>query len=366
MGGSCASQVALMADSVLKVLLLARQLQADDGTWPLTPLLDRLERRGFLPQIVCVTKGMAPSDDRRAIEAPQLANRWLRSMAVRRLSTDSRVSRPDLVHALDDSMSTVALALSEIAGISYLQSVSSFSTLETGLRLSRRWCRRIVAASDDLADDLVNELGVPARMITVIFPGVIEPSPSAANPGAKGVPVVGTTGSAEDVPGFTILLEAAKLVLDTGYEAEFVIATAEREHVFLRHRAQKLGIGERVTVWDHPIIGPMFWSVLNVYCHPSVGPSTGRTLLYALANGVPSIVTDVRGLRSLIEPGQTAMLIPPADPHALQKAIVDLLQAPNDARRLGWHARESIRERFDAEAEADRLADLYREVLAES
>ncbi len=352
-----------MAGSVLKVLLLSRQLQGDDGTWPLYPLLDRLERRGFMPQVVCLTKGTAPPDDRRVIEAPRLANRWLRSLALRRLRTDPRVDRPDLIHALDDSISSVALALAETAEISYLQSVNSFSTLEAGLRLSRRWCRRIVASSDDLADDLVNELGVPAGMITVIPPGVIEPSPVAPETAVKGVPVVGSTGSAQDVPGFKIFLDAAKLVLDAGHEAEFVIATADSEHFYLRHRAQKLRISERVTVSDHPIIGPMFWSVLDVYCQPSIGPSTGRPLLYALARGVASIATDVKGLRSLIEPGQTAVLIPSRDPHALQEAIVDLLQAPDEARRLGWQARESIRERFDADLEADRLAAIYREIL---
>jgi len=115
-------------------------------------------------------------------------------------------------------------------------------------------------------------------------------------------------------------------------------------------------------VSDHPIIGPRFWSVLDVYCQPSIGPSTGRTLLYALAHGVPSIATDVKGLRPLIDPGETAVLIPAADPHALQKAIVDLLQDPSDARRLGSHARESIRARFDADVEADKLAALYRQV----
>ncbi|HKI19884.1 MAG TPA: glycosyltransferase family 4 protein [Isosphaeraceae bacterium] len=352
-----------MAGSVLKVLLLARQLPGYDGTWALTSLLDRLERRGCLPQIVFASRGMAPSDDRRAIEAPGLANRWLRPLAVRRLWTDSRVDRPDLIHAVDDSMANVALALAEFAETAYVQSVNSFSTLQTGLRLSRRWCRRIVAASDDLADNLVIELDVPAEMVTVILPGVIVPSPSAPVTGVKSVPVVGTTGSSQDVPGFTILLEAAKLVLDSGHEVEFVIATAESEHVFLRHRAQKLGIGERVTVSDDRIIGAMFWSVLDVYCQPSIGPSTGRTLLYALARGVPSIATDVKGLRSLIEPGQTALLIPPADPHAMRQAIVDLLAAPDDARRLGWQARESIRQRFDADVEADSLTALYREVM---
>jgi L-malate glycosyltransferase len=364
-GGFYASQVALMAGSVLKVLLLAQKLQGDEGTWPLIPLLDRLERRGFLPQIASVTAGMARSAERRAIEAPRLANRWLRSWAVRRLWTDSRVTRPDLVHALDESMASVALALSEIAEVPYVQSVNAFSTLKTRLRLSRRWCRRIVATSDDLAHDLVSALGVPAGMITVILPGVIEPAPPSAETGVKGVPVVGATGSSQDVAGFTILLEAARLVLDTGFEAEFVVATAESEHAYLRHRARKLGIDERVTVSDHPIVGPMFWSLLDLYCHPSVEPHTGRALLYALAHGVPSIATDVKGLRPLVEPGQTAVLVPPGDPSALQKAILELLQVQENASRLAWHGRESIRARFDPDVEADHLAALYRQVVGD-
>jgi glycosyltransferase involved in cell wall biosynthesis len=154
-------------------------------------------------------------------------------------------------------------------------------------------------------------------------------------------------------------------VLEAGCEAEFVIATDEREHDELRRRAKNLGVNERVTVTDYSIAGRRFWSLLDIYCQPSVGPSAGRSLLYALAHGVPSIVTDVKGLRSLIEPGVTAVLIPPADPHALHQAVVDLLQAPGEALRLGQHARESIRSRFDPDVEADHLAALYRDIVRE-
>ena len=59
------------------------------------------------------------------------------------------------------------------------------------------------------------------------------------------------------------------------------------------------------------------------------------------------------------------MLIPPGDPRGVQKAILELLQSPNEASRLAYHARESIRVRFDPDVEADKLADLYREVVKE-
>ncbi len=326
---------------MLKVVLLASQLQGDDGTWPLIPLLDRLEARGFVPQIVCFSKGASLTDDSRVIEAPQLANRWLRSLAVRRLWNDSRGSRPDLVHALDDSMSGIALALAEIAQMPYVQTLNSFATLETGLRLSRRWSRGIVAGSHDVALDLVTQLGVPSGLISVILPGVVPPSPAPSDSGVKGVAVVGATGGAEDVGSFTILLDAAKLMLDAGHEAEFLIATGESLHVNLRHRAKKLGVAERVTVSDHSIVGARFWSLLDVYCQPSVGPSTGRSLLYALAHGLPAVATDVKGLRSLVEPGETALLIPPADPEALYHAILHLLRTPT--MRSGSAARHASR-----------------------
>jgi glycosyltransferase involved in cell wall biosynthesis len=348
---------------LLKLLLLADAFERDDGTGPLAPLLDRLEGRGLSPQVFCFKKVTPPPDDRRVIEVPQLANRWLRSWAVRRLWSDPRAARPDVVHALDESTSTAALVLSESAKILYLQSVNNFATLETGLKLSRRWCRRIVAGSHDLAGDLVRDLGVPAGLITVILPGIVQPSPAPPASGVKGVAVVGTTGASQDVESFTIFLEAAKRVLETGCEAEFVIATDEREHAELRRRAKNLGVDERVTVTDYSITGPRFWSLLDIYCQPSVGPSAGRSLLYALAHGVPSIVTDVKGLRSLIEPGKTAVLIPPADPQALHQAVVDLLQSPDEALRLGQRARESVRSRFDPDVEADNLTALYREVV---
>ena len=55
----------------------------------------------------------------------------------------------------------MALALSETGQVPYVQTVSGFATVERGLRLSRKWCRRLIATSPDLADELTVSLGVP-------------------------------------------------------------------------------------------------------------------------------------------------------------------------------------------------------------
>ena len=82
------------------------------------------------------------------------------------------LERPDLLHAVDDEMDDVALALAETAGLPYYQTVSRFETISRGLRLSRRWCRGLVATSVDLGQALIDELGVPADRLAVIPPGM--------------------------------------------------------------------------------------------------------------------------------------------------------------------------------------------------
>ena len=171
-----------------------------------------------------------------------------------------------------------------------------------------------------------------------------------------------TCGRAFGADGFH---RTARLVLGVGYDIEFVIACAAREQIALRYLAKQLGIGERVTLTDYPITGPDFWSVLDIYCQPAVSASEGRMLMLALARGLPCIATNVHGLRTLIDYGRDGLLVSPADPVALRTAITAVLDDPNLARRLAENASKRVRERFNIiDVEADRLAELYRDVLS--
>ncbi len=126
----------------------------------------------------------------------------------------------------------------------------------------------------------------------------------------------------DEVSGLMVFLEAARRVLDQGRDAEFVIASQGATQAELRRRAQSLRIGERVTVAEFPSMGADYWAVLDVYCQPSIAANSGVTLLQAMAHGVPCVATDAPGLRGLIEPGETGLIIPPDDPDALQRAIL--------------------------------------------
>jgi glycosyltransferase involved in cell wall biosynthesis len=85
-----------------------------------------------------------------------------------------------------------------------------------------------------------------------------------------------------------------------------------------------------------------------------------------MVHGIPGIASDVPGLRSLIEPERSGLLVPPGDPVALANAIIRLIDDPDGALAMASRAARRILEWHDPEAEADRLADLYRRVGRET
>jgi glycosyltransferase involved in cell wall biosynthesis len=347
-----------------RLLILDGRMPGDDSVGPLPPLLDRLEHHGFQVQVLCASKAEDLSGDPRALEAQFLKKRILRFFARRLIWSDSRLDRPDLLHALDDQMVDLALSLSEMGQIPYVQTVAGFTTVERGIKLSRTWCRRLIATGPDLAVELEHALGIPHDWIAMIPHGVVaSPRLPPQMPTGPTIPVIGTGGPQEEGPGLLVFTEAARLVIGAGYDVEFVIACAAREQVALRYLAKQLGIAERVTVTDYPIAGPDFWSVLDIYCQPAVSPNAGRMLTLALARALPCIATDVKGLRTLIEHTKDGLLVPAADVVALKAAITTVLDDSSLARRLGENASERTRQRFDIDLEADSLARLYREVI---
>jgi glycosyltransferase involved in cell wall biosynthesis len=352
----------LMSDGT-KLLILDGRSQGDDRVWPLPPLLDRLERHGLQVQVLCASQAEDLARDPRALTVPSLKKRFLRPFAARWIWPDPRLKRPDLLHVLDGGMVDIAIALSETGQVPYVQTVADFATVARGLKLSRHWCRRLIATEPDLAHELVQGLGVPRDGIALIPHGIAGgQEPSLRKPKESTIPVIGAGGPLEEVSGLMIFTEAARLVVRAGYDVEFVIACAAHEQVALRFLTKQLGIAERVTVTDYPITGPDFWSVVDIYCQPAVSASTGRMLLLALSHALPCIATNVNGLRTLIDHGRDGLLVAAANPVALQVAITAVLDDPNLARRLGESASLRVRKRFDIEVEAFRLAELYREV----
>lgn len=352
-----------MSGAARSVLLVAGPLGVHDDGRSIVPFLDRLAGLGLDPHVLCLEAAGDVAADRRVVECPGLAHRWRRPFTLRGLRFGDSLDRPDLLHALGIDLAELALAIAEHWSVPYVLTVDEFLPPSGGLRVSRRWCRRLIAASRELADELRNQLRVPSPLVAEVNPGLELPDEAAPRSADRRVAVIGTAGPLVAGSGFATFLNAARRVLDAGVDAEFVIAGQGEDEVDLRRRADRLKIADRVTFAGIPVVGLRFWSVLDVYCQTSLVPSVGHTLATALAFGVPSVASDIQGLRAMLTHGETGLCVPPGDSPALARAITDLLADRKAAHALGQAGRAQIGRDFRPEDEALQLANVYDEAV---
>ncbi|MBI2892092.1 MAG: glycosyltransferase family 4 protein [Deltaproteobacteria bacterium] len=84
-------------------------------------------------------------------------------------------------------------------------------------------------------------------------------------------------------------------------------------------------------------------------------------LLEAMSLGVPIVVSDVPPLSELHSP-EIGAAVPPGDPAALARAVLDILGDPGRLRAMGEAARSVVRERFSPDVVARAYENLYDEV----
>jgi glycosyltransferase involved in cell wall biosynthesis len=84
------------------------------------------------------------------------------------------------------------------------------------------------------------------------------------------------------------------------------------------------------------------------------------TILEAMAVGKAVIVSRTSGQRDVIQDGVNGIYVPPGDARALRRAIVNLLEHPEEAARLGRNARSTIESAMSLELWADRVSEVVR------
>jgi glycosyltransferase involved in cell wall biosynthesis len=344
------------------ILFLADRLGGREEVQAIVGLLTRLEDLGHGTRLICQS-AVAEHGPLDLTESPGLGRRWQRPWTIRNLDLGGLASRPRIMHVLSASMADAGLEIAERWRIPYLLCVEEFPRREARLRLSRMWCRGLVATNRELSRALTHDFAIPGHCIHEIPRGLSEPE-SPTRPTSSGrVPVIGAAGPLNLGSGFSTFLNAARKVVDAGLDAEFLIAGQGEDEGDLRRRAERLRIAERLTFADEIPIGLSFWQVLDVYCQTSVTPTVGRPLTLAMASGVPSIATDVEGLRTLVEDGETGLIVPHGDSVALARSIVGLLQDREEAGRLGEAGRKAILRDHHPDLEAERLHAVYRGIV---
>jgi phosphatidylinositol alpha-mannosyltransferase len=108
------------------------------------------------------------------------------------------------------------------------------------------------------------------------------------------------------------------------------------------------------------------WQLLHsadVLCAPSLGgESFGMVLIEAFAAGTPVVASDIAGYRQVVTHGRDGLLVPPAHPLELAKALRSLWLEPDRRGQMGVAARARAAD-FAWPRVAAQVTDVYQRAL---
>lgn len=104
----------------------------------------------------------------------------------------------------------------------------------------------------------------------------------------------------------------------------------------------------------------------DLYWHGSEYEGQSNAVLEAMQAGLPTIATDIPGMRDLVQPEQTGLLVPLGDSAAFARESVRLSESPDRARRLGAAAQAYVDQHFSVQQMVDRHAELYQRLVEQA
>jgi glycosyltransferase involved in cell wall biosynthesis len=245
-----------------------------------------------------------------------------------------------------------------------------------GIRLALALASSIITDSRVRARDFRSQVRRSHPLIAVIPNGAFPPASTRTRsdirlalglPDDPNIRVIGQVSGLTPFKGQSVLLRAAKLVVEEEPHTYFLCVGYERgNNAYKLHLEQEvvdLGLSKHVRIGGYPgSIGDV-WQAIDIHAHASLFDSLPNAIIEGMSLAKPAVVTSVGGVPEIAAHQHTALVVPPGDSQALAQALLQLLREPETAQRLGEAARKRYEERYRPETMTGRLQDLFCELL---
>jgi glycosyltransferase involved in cell wall biosynthesis len=269
--------------------------------------------------------------------------------------------RPDVLHAnltTPASCRYALLAATLAPGVRTVAVEQLPYPLEGRLqfRLKRFTSSRLaahVAVGDQAARDVEGFVGLPPGSVRTIRNGVPD-VPLEPLPRPFGGPTVGSVGRLDRQKGYDVLLRALAELPDA---ALVLVGDGPERAALERQAAGRV----RFAGWQDEPRGHL--TTFDVFALSSRFEGFPLGIVEAMLAELPVVATRVGSVPEAVRDGETGLLVPADDPHALAAALRRVLDDAELATSLGRRGRELALERFTAAAMARAFEALYEEIL---
>lgn len=342
----------------------------------LLALIDHLDRARVQP-FLCLLDGegatsraLEPVDCpiyRLGVKSLHRPRALVQALRFRRILREDQI---DIVQVYFPDSTLFAVPVARLAGVRSI--VRTRNNLGYSVTRAQRWLGRLynrlvtvtVANCEACRQAVLQNEGPSPDSIVVLENGVdlaryrICDKPMSLKPAR-----IGMVANLRSVKEPFLFLETARRVHEVHPEVEFQIAGEGELRRELECKIAELGLQDHFHLVGSVADVPAFLSRLQVAVLSSRSEGQSNALLEYMAAGRAIVATAVGGNRELIQPDVNGLLVPPGNPQKLAHAIIQLLEDPAHAARLGAAARQVVEERYSLQARARRFEDFYLQLL---
>lgn len=364
----------------MKILHLTTHLNIGGIGWYVTNLAGALKKRGYTVLVASSGGELEKVLSREGIRhiflnirtKSELSPKIIKSFLTLKAFVEKE--KIDLIHAHTRVTQVVAALLSNYGKVPYVTTCHGFFRERLGRKICGCWGRRVVAISEAVKVQLVNNFKVDENRIALIHTGIelnrfLEDISDEKRKDVKrrwnlnGAYVIGTIGRLSSVKGQDVLLKAAKKLVEDFRDVKVLLVGKGPDEARLRRLSANLGLDKNViftgSVDDTRELIPL----MDIFVLPSIEEGLGLSLVEAMASGKPCVASRVGGIESLIEDGVTGILVKPDDPEELARAVKYIFYNKEKAEVFSEAARKKVVRDFDIEKMASQMETMYREVL---
>jgi len=175
--------------------------------------------------------------------------------------------------------------------------------------------------------------------------------------------IVGSAGRLSPEKGFGVLVEAAAIVARSDPGTGFIHFGDGPLRDAISRRIGELGLERRFILAGFRDDLDRFLPHWDLMVLPSFTEGLPTVVLESYAAGVPVVATAVGGTPEAVADGVDGYLVPPGDPIALARRIIDVLKLDHKRHEMGELGRQRIRAEFTFDAQARRFQGVCEELV---
>lgn len=155
--------------------------------------------------------------------------------------------------------------------------------------------------------------------------------------------------------GVGYLIEAIPKILKESPNCKLLIIGEGKDKSRFQEKVKKLNLTDSIKFlgWIDNEKLPAYYQAADIFVAPSVESkegwkeAMGVVFLEAMSAGTPVVGTDLGGVRDVITPGKTGLLVEPRNSLAIARAVMKVFTEGKFKNRIVKNAKEKIRTEFD-------------------